>query len=100
MTSLYTIAEVGPGGWRTRSTALVPQVLGIAMETSGFPQRRGSSTNHRWAEVRRGFRVFHLVPRLLVPETACCFSRFESEMPQELVSEGISTCDKKGNIIC
>lgn len=46
-------------------------------------QKRGSSTNRKWLEKRRGSRDFllsvHLIPQLLEAEmaAACCFSRFD-----------------------
>ncbi|CAB3247565.1 unnamed protein product [Arctia plantaginis] len=71
-----------PGGRRARCEA---RSLPGSRGNMGFPHGGSSTCCCRWPEVCRGTRDFlsrvYLVPRLLVIETACGFSRFESDMP-------------------
>lgn len=72
-------------GFALRSTRLI---YWASTETLKIPHRRGPSWNRRWPAKLRGSRVFfskvYLVFRLLVPDTACGFCRFKSNMPPNI----------------
>lgn len=66
----------------------------------GIFTQEGPSTNFRWPKVRRDSRVFlprvHLIPQLLVRETASGFSWFESDVPPGGGIRGRYCTEKKG----
>lgn len=66
----------------------------------GVPKQERAIYKRRWSEVRLGSRNFlsrvHLVLRVLVPETACVFGRFQFDMPPE--SGFLHGKRKKGSI--